>query len=72
MDKHIESSTINSVLFSIYQDDGKDILLNGKADQEATQNHLDSLHPNLKWYLTCEKEGGYPDLFLMIKKKRED
>ena len=72
MDKHIESSTINSVLFSIYQDDGKDILLNGKADQEAYQNHLDSLHLNLKWDLTREKEGGYPDLFLMIKKKRED
>ena len=66
----MDSSNIDSVLFSIYRDDGVDILVNGKTDQQAYQREMDSLHPNLKWDLTCEKEGGYLDLFLMIKDRR--
>ena len=66
----MDSSNIDSVLFSIYHDDGVDILVNGKTDQQAYQREMDSLHPNLKWDLTCEKEGGYLDLFLMIKDRR--
>ena len=65
--KHLELSNIDSVLYSIYRDDGRDILTRGMEDQEAYQNHLDSLHPNLTWDLTCTTEGGYLDLFLMIK-----
>ena len=45
--KHIESSNIVSVLFSIYRDDDLDILKNGKVDQPAFQQQLDSLHPAL-------------------------
>ena len=65
-DKHIESSNVDSVLFSIYRDDAWDILNKGKADQPAFQQELDSLHPNLEWDLIVEKEGGYLDLFLQI------
>ena len=65
--KHLETSNIDSILYSIYRDDGRDILTRGLEDQERYQQHLDSLHPNLKWDLTCAREGGYLDLFLMIK-----
>ena len=71
VDKHIQtSSNIDSVFFSIYRDDGKDILSRGMEDQEKYQRHLDGLHPNLKWDLTCATEGGYLDLFIMIKDRR--
>ena len=65
--KHLATSNIDSILYSIYRDDGHDILKNGLVDQPAYQRHLDSLHPNLKWDLACGTEGGYFDLFLMIK-----
>ena len=65
--KHLESGNIDSGLYSIYRDDERDILTRGMEDQEAYQNHLDSIHPNLKWNLTCTTEGGYLDLLLMIK-----
>ena len=39
-------------------------------DQEKYQEHLNSLHPNLQWDLTCAREGGYLDLFVMIKDGR--
>ena len=48
IEKHIESSNIDSVLFSIYRDDGRDILNRGKVDQPAFQQELNSLHPNLE------------------------
>ena len=64
---HTETSNIDSILFSIYRDDGLNILKNGKVDQPALQQHMESLHPNLTWDLNVEKEGGYLDLFLMIK-----
>ena len=70
MKKHIRTSNIDSVFFSIYRDDGLDILKNGKVDEPALGQELDSLHPNVKWDVTCEKEGGYLDLFLMIKNGR--
>ena len=65
--RHIETSNIDSILFSLYRDDGLDILKNGKVDKPALQQHMDSLHSNLTWNLNVEKEGGYLDLFLMIK-----
>ena len=65
----LETSNINSILYSIYRDDGHDILTGGIADQEAYQKHLDGLHPNLKWDLTCAREGGYLDLFLLINQE---
>ena len=65
--KHVETSNIDSILFSIYRDYGLDILPNGKVDEPALGQYMDSLHPNLEWELNFEKEGGYLDLFLMIK-----
>ena len=67
VEKHLQTSNIDSVLYSIYRDDGLDILTRGLEDQPAYQEHLDSLHPNLKWDLNCAKEGGYLDLFIMLK-----
>ena len=58
------------MFFSIYRDDSLDILKNGKTDEPALRQELDSLHPNVKWDVTCEKEGGYLDLFLMMKNGR--
>ena len=69
-DKHISTSNIDSILYSIFRDDGLDILARGMEDQARYQQHLDGLHPNLKWDLTCAREGGYLDLFLMIKDGR--
>ena len=68
--KHLETSNIDSLLYSIYRDDGLDVLPQGLEVQDDYQQHLDSLHPNLKWDLTCASEGGYLDLFLMLKNGR--
>ena len=65
-EKHIDSSNVDSVIFSINRDDAWDILKRGNADQPAFQKELDSLHPNLEWDLIVDKEGGYLDLFLQI------
>ena len=66
MRKHLATSNIDSILYSIYRDDEVDILTNGLEDQQSYQEHLDSLHRNLKWDLACGKEGGHLDLFLKI------
>ena len=47
--------------------DGLDVLLNGEADLQAFVDHLDSLHPNLKWETVCGKEGAYLDLWLSLE-----
>ena len=70
MKTHLRTSNVDSVFFSIYRDDALDILKNGKVDHPALRQELDSLHPNVKWDVTCEKEGGYLDLFIMIKNGR--
>ena len=70
VEKHLQTSNIDSVLYSIYRDDGLDILKRGMEDQQAYQEHLDGLHPNLSWDLNCAKEGGYLDLFIMLKEGR--
>ena len=69
--KHLETSNIDSLLYSIYRDDGLDVLPQGLEVQDDYQQHLDSLHPNLKWDLTCASEGGYLDLFLMLKNGKQ-
>ena len=65
--KHIETNRIDSVLFTIYRDDGKDILLNGEQDANALKEHMDNLHENLEWDVNVTSEGGYLDLWLMLK-----
>ena len=53
--KHVETSNIDSILFSIYRDDSLDILKNGKVDEPALRQEMDSLHPNLTWDIQVEK-----------------
>ena len=56
--------------FSIYRDDGLDVLKNGDADLPAFVDHLESLHPNLSWETVCGKEGPYLDLWLKLENGR--
>ena len=48
-DRHINTCPVETVDFSLYRDDGLDILKNGEMDLQAFNEHLDSLHPNSKW-----------------------
>ena len=57
---------VETLDFSIYRDDGLDVLINGETDLVAYQEHLDSLHPNIKWDITTGRVGTYLDLELMI------
>ena len=70
VDKHIRTSNIDSVFFTIYRDDALDILKRGKVDEPALRQELDLLHPDVKWDVTCEMEGGFLDMFIMIKNGR--
>ena len=65
--KHIETTQIDSILFSIYRDDSLDILRRGLIDEQEYRNHMDSLHRNLRWDVNCTKEGPYLDLWLMLR-----
>ena len=65
--KHIETNTIDSVLFKIYRDDGLDILCKGTQDEQAFKEHMNALHGNIEWDINVASEGGYLDLWLMIK-----
>ena len=58
VEKHLQTSNIDSVLYSIYRDDGLDILTRGLEDQPAYQEHLDNLHPNLKGTSTALRRVG--------------
>ena len=51
--------------FSIYRDDGKDII--DEEDIEEYTDQLNSLHPNLSWEVRTGKEGGHLDLWIMLK-----
>ena len=64
--KHVDTCPVDHIDFSIYRDDSWDILRNGEADLQQYENHLDSLHPNLKWTTKYGKEGELLDLYLMI------
>ena len=63
----MDTCPVDTADFSIYRDDGLDVLLNGEADLQAFVDHLDSLHPNLKWETVCGKEGPYLDLWLSLE-----
>ena len=66
--KFIEESPEITENFSIYRDDGRNLL---KEEQVPHfKEKLDSLHPNLKWDVKSGKEGGHLDLFIMIKDGR--
>ena len=62
--KHTSTSKVNTENFSIYRDDGKDIIEDKDIAEYTTQ--LNSLHPNLKWDVRTGREGGHLDLWIMI------
>jgi hypothetical protein len=66
-EKHLQTCPVETVHFSIYRDDGLDILPGGENDLPALVQHFDSLHPNLDWEFKHGKEGAYLDLLVMLK-----
>ena len=58
---------MDDVDFTIYRDDGLGILAYGEDDIPAYLEHLDGLHPNLKWDTNYGREGPYLDLDLKIE-----
>ena len=65
--KHIDTCPVETLHFTLYRDDGWDILINGEQDLAAFEEHLNNLHQNLQWTVKCGREGGYLDLWLMIE-----
>ena len=64
-EKHIIKSEASTEKFSIYRDDGKDII--DESDVEEYTQQVNSLHPNLNWEVRSGREGGHLDLWIMIK-----
>ena len=69
-EKHITTCPVDTLHFMLYCDDAVDILLNGQQELRIFQDHLDNLHPNLKWTIKSGPEGGYLDLWLMLENGR--
>jgi hypothetical protein len=61
---------VETVHFSIYRDDGLDILPGGENDLPSLVQHFNNLHPNLEWEFNHGKEGSYLDLWVMLKDGR--
>ena len=61
--KHIDTCPVDTLHFTLYRDDGLDVLLNGEQDIGTFQEHLNNLHQNLQWTVKCGRE--YLDLWLM-------
>ena len=64
---HVDTCPVDTLHFTLYRDDGLDVLMNGEQDLQTFQNHLNNLHPNLTWTVKSGREGGYLDLWLMIE-----
>ena len=62
---------MDTLKFSIYRDDGFDIVRNGPRDMDAYKEHLNNLHPNLTFDVRHGKEGEHLDLWLMMRDKIE-
>ena len=69
-EKHLNTTTIQTLHFIIYRDDVLDILTDGIHMKRILVDHLNNLHPNLTWTVECAKEGGYLDLWLMLENGR--
>ena len=67
---HVDTCPVDTLHFTLFRDDGLDILLNGEQDLQALKDHMNNLHPNLTWTMECGTEGGYLDLWLMIENGR--
>ena len=60
-EKHLQTCPVETHHFSIYRDDGLDILPHGEEDLPTLKQHFNDLHTNLKWEFT------HLDLWVMIK-----
>ena len=69
--KHIDTCPVDTLKFSIYRDDGLDIIINGARDIDAFKEHMNNLHPNIQFDIRHGKEGEYLDLWLMLRDKIE-
>ena len=69
--KHLDTCPVETLMFSIYRDDGFDLLLHGERDIQEYTDHLNSLHPNIRFDIRHGKEGEHLDLWLMLKEKIE-
>ena len=67
VEKHVDTCPVETISFSIYRDDGLDVLLRGERDLPQFQTHLNNLHPNLTFETKSGKEGPYLDLWIMLK-----
>ena len=67
VEKHVDTCPVETVHFSIYRDDGLDILVNGEMDLQQYKDHLNNLHPNLTFDIRSGKEGQYLDLWIVLK-----
>ena len=56
--------------FTIYRDDGYDILINGYQDLEEYKSYLENVHRNIKWDIRTGKEAEYLDMFLYMENGR--
>ena len=68
--QHVDTCPADTLHFTLYRDDGLDVLLNGEEELRIFKDHMNNLHPNLTWTMECGKEGGYLDLWLMIENGR--
>ena len=48
-EKHLQTCPLETLNFSVYRDDGLDILTNREEDLPILKEHFDNLHHNLKW-----------------------
>ena len=64
-EKHLATNPVDTLQFSIYRDDGKDVLVN-EEDLPSLKEHFEQLHTNLSWEIKSGKEGSYLDLWVMI------
>jgi hypothetical protein len=69
-EKHLDTCPVDTLHFTLYRDDGMDVLMNGEDDLQQMEGHLNNLHPNLTWTLGHGREGGYLDLWLMLENGR--
>ena len=58
---------MDTLHFTLYRDDGLDILMNGEQELRILKDHMNNLHPNLTCTVECGSEGGYLDLWLMLE-----
>ena len=69
--KHVDTCPVETLKFSIFRDDGFDLLLYRVRDIEEYKEHLNYLHPNINFDVRYGKEGEHLDLWLMLKEKIE-